>query len=84
VIPTTGRTRLNVKSIGNEISVDRIIVNSGDVIIGDSTGFVVVPHKQANTVLERARRYQADDIEAAAQLQRGISFTEVMKEFKRI
>jgi regulator of RNase E activity RraA len=73
-----------VKSIGNEISVDRIIVNSGDVIIGDSTGLVVVPHKQANTVLERARRYQADDIEAAAQLQRGISFTEVMKEFKRI
>jgi len=84
VIPTTGRTRLNVKSIGNEISVDRIIVNSGDVIIGDSTGLVVVPHKQANTVLERARRYQADDIKAAAQLQRGISFTEVMKEFRRI
>jgi regulator of RNase E activity RraA len=84
VIPTTGRTRLNVKSIGHEINLDGITVNSGDAIIGDSTGLVVVPHKKADLVLERAVRYQADDIKAAAQLKRGISFTDVMKEFKRI
>lgn len=84
VIPTTGRTRLNVKSIGNEISVDGVIVNCGDVIIGDSTGLVVVPYDQAPKVLEKAMLYQADDIKAAFEIRRGISFAEVMKQFKRI
>ncbi len=84
VIPTTGRTRLNVKSIGNEISVDGVIVNCGDVIIGDSTGLVVVPYDQAPKVLEKAMLYQADDIKAAFEIRRGISFVEVMKQFKRI
>ena len=84
MIPTTGRTRLNVKSIGNEISVDGVIVNCGDVIIGDSTGLVVVPYDQAPKVLEKAMLYQADDIKAAFEIRRGISFAEVMKQFKRI
>ena len=84
VIPTTGRTRLNVKSIGNEINLDGISVNCGDIIIGDSTGLVVVPEDQAQTVLERATQYQPDDIQASSEIRRGISFTEVMKQFKRI
>ena len=73
-----------MKSIGNEINLDGISVNCGDIIIGDSTGLVVVPEDQAQTVLERATQYQADDIQAASEIRRGISFTEVMKQFKRI
>lgn len=84
VIPTTGRTRLNVKSIGSEISLDGVIVNCGDLIIGDSTGMVVVPYDQALKVLEKATLYQTDDIQAASEIRRGVSFTEVMNQFKRI
>ncbi|MDA0237243.1 MAG: RraA family protein [Proteobacteria bacterium] len=84
VIPTTGRTRLHVKSIGSPISLDGISVDSGDIIIGDSTGLVVVPHAQAFAVLEKATLYQKDDIQAAAEIRRGVSFTAVMKQFKRI
>ncbi|HBZ18134.1 MAG TPA: aspartate aminotransferase [Betaproteobacteria bacterium] len=84
VIPTTGRTRLHVKSIGGPISLDGIAVESGDIIIGDSTGLVVIPHAKAFTVLEKATLYQKDDLQATAEIRRGISFTEVMKHFKRI
>ena len=64
--------------------MDGIAVESGDIIIGDSTGLVVIPHAKAFTMLEKATLYQKDDLQATAEIRRGISFTEVMKHFKRI
>lgn len=84
VIPTTGRSRLRVKSIGETVTIDGIEVACGDIIVGDSTGVVVVPKNHAYRVLQNALTYQMQDGEAEQEIRAGSSFTEVMSKFKRI
>ena len=64
--------------------IDGIEVACGDIIVGDSTGIVVVPKNQASRVLQNALTYQTQDQEAEQQIRTGSSFTEVMSKFKRI
>ena len=84
VIPTTGRSRLGVKSIGELVMIDGVEVAFGDIVVGDSTGIVVIPRNQASRVLQNALVYQMQDREAEQEIRTGSSFTEVMSKFKRI
>jgi len=49
--------------IGVPIALGGVVVSPGDVIVGDSDGLAVVPAVQAEAVLERARRKNADETE---------------------
>ncbi|MCM3502298.1 methyltransferase [Microbacterium sp. P26] len=49
--------------IGTPIALGGVVVSEGDVIVGDSDGVAVVPAAQAEAVLERARRKNADETE---------------------
>lgn len=84
IVPTTGRSRLNVRSIGEPILIEDVSVDPGDIIIGDSTGLVIIPKAEVSNVLDRSIEYQRQDEMAAKEIKAGVTFSNVMKRFKRI
>jgi regulator of RNase E activity RraA len=74
VVPTTGKRRLKLQSLGETISVGGIKVSQGDVVVGDDTGIVVVPRAQLIDVLEQAERIVAVDARLEERIRRGESF----------
>lgn len=82
--PLTGRSRLQLAAIGEPIRCGGVRVRSGDVVVADGSGVVVVPGEHAARVAELAARYTADDHAAEADLRAGLSFREAMAKFTRI
>ncbi|MEX0152898.1 methyltransferase [Microbacterium sp. LMI1-1-1.1] len=54
--------------VGVPIALGGVVVTPGDVVVGDGDGLAVVPAAEAEAVLERARRKNADESE----IRRGI------------
>jgi len=82
--PLTGRTRLTVAGINEAVSCGGVRVRPGDVIVADGSGVVCIPAESAERVAELATRYAEDDRRAAAELARGLSFSQAMAKFSRI
>jgi regulator of RNase E activity RraA len=82
--PLTGRTRLAVTAIGAPVSCGRVRVRAGDVIVGDGSGVVCIPAEHAAQVADLAASYARDDEVAAAELEKGLTFSAAMARFKRI
>jgi regulator of RNase E activity RraA len=82
--PLTGRTRLAITSINEPVACGGVRVRAGDVIVADGSGVVCVPAEHAEKVLALATGYAADDELAAAELVKGLSFSEAMAKFRRI
>ncbi len=57
--------------IGHPIAAGGIVVNPGDIIVGDLNGVVVVPRKLAPELLERLLTKQALEADYTAAVQRG-------------
>jgi RraA family protein len=43
------------------IACGGVVVHPGDIVVGDADGVVVIPRREAEAVLERARRKQSDE-----------------------
>ncbi|MGI9433435.1 MAG: RraA family protein [Geminicoccaceae bacterium] len=84
MVPTTGRTRIQVVEIGGTIEVSGIRVVTGDVIVADGTGIVCIPKDKAGEVADIAEALQADDDQAVAEIAKGLTFTEAMAKFRKI
>ncbi len=84
VTPTTGRTRLNVAAIGEPIVADGVSVATGDLIVADGTGVVVLPNAMATEIVERAVAFDADDKAAIEDLAQGLTFAQAMAKYTRI
>ena len=84
MIPTTGKTRIRVESIGEPITCSGIRVDPGDAIVADGTGIVCIPAARAAEVAAMATRYAADDAQAMRELREGLSFREAMAKFAKI
>lgn len=82
--PTTGKTRLRVEAINTRISVDGVVVNPGDIIVGDGTGVVRVPADKAAETLALAQAFDRDDRQAMEEMREGLSFTEALAKFAKI
>jgi regulator of RNase E activity RraA len=82
--PLTGRTRLAITGINEPVACAGARVRAGDVIVADGSGVVCVPAEHAAKVLELATGYSADDEQAAAELAKGLTFSEAMAKFRRI
>ena len=76
VAPTTGKTRLQLQSMGEPVTVGGIRVNEGDLVVIDDTGTVVVPRGALPQVLEASERIQAVDAAVEKAIRQGRSFGE--------
>lgn len=83
-VPTTGRTRIRVAEIGGTVSVSGQRVTTGDIIVADGTGIVVVPQDRAEEVLGIAEGLAADDAQATREIESGLTFAEAMRKFRKI
>jgi 4-hydroxy-4-methyl-2-oxoglutarate aldolase len=60
--------RLEVTGIGSTLTIDGVTISSGDLVVGDDDGIVIVPEQYADNVIafahrkDRAERLFADDI----------------------
>ena len=84
VLPLSGKTRVKVVAINTPIRIDNVMVNPGDIIVGDSTGMVCVPAAVAQDVLERAEVLERDDRQAIEDIKSGSSFTEALAKFAKL
>ena len=82
--PLTGRTRLAITGINETINCGGVRVRPGDVIVADGSGVVCIPAQHAARVAELAQRYARDDEAAAAELAKGLTFSQAMARFQRI
>lgn len=84
VVPLSGKTRVKVIEINTTIKIDGMPVHPGDIIIGDSSGIVVVPRDRAAEVAERAAELERQDRQASEEIRNGLSFTEALKKFAKL
>jgi len=82
--PLTGRSRLSVAAINEPASCGGVRVRPGDVIVADGSGAVCIPAEHAAGVATLAARYARDDEAAAAELRKGLTFSQAMATFSRI
>jgi regulator of RNase E activity RraA len=82
--PLTGRTRLAITHINEPVACGGVRIRAGDVIVADGSGVVCIPADHAARVAELAEGYARDDAQAAAELAKGLTFTQALAKFQRI
>jgi regulator of RNase E activity RraA len=76
VVPTTGKTRLRLQSMGQPVTIGGVTVNEGDLVVVDDTGVVVVPRAELPRVLAEAEDLLAVDEAVEKGVRAGKSFAE--------
>jgi 4-hydroxy-4-methyl-2-oxoglutarate aldolase len=64
-------------AINVPISCAGVLVNPGDIVLGDDDGVVVVPHDDAERVLALADEHLAGELERVAMVENGMRLTDV-------
>ena len=76
VTPVTGKTRLKLQALGEPVTIGGVTVHEGDLVVGDDTGIVVVPHADIARGLEEAERILEIDLAVERGIQEGKTFGE--------
>lgn len=84
VVPLSGKTRVKVIEVNTTVKIDNMPVHPGDIIIGDSSGIVVVPLERAEEVARLAAVLEQQDRQASEQIRQGLSFTEALRKFAKL
>ena len=74
-----GTVKKNLGSINHPILFGEVMVNPGDLVLGDDDGMVVIPLGKIEVVLEASRRRVEKEKEKAAMLGKGITSIELNK-----
>lgn len=88
VVPRGTHTMLTGRKdpigINVPISCAGMIVNPGDIIIGDEVGVVVVPLEKAEEILEKSQKQAALEEATRAEIRKGKTVDELLDEFGRL
>lgn len=84
VVPLSGKTRVKVIEINTTVKIDGMPVHAGDIIVGDSSGLVVVPLAHAAEVACLAGELERQDRQACEEIRKGLSFTEALRKFAKL
>jgi regulator of RNase E activity RraA len=76
VTPVTGKTRLQLQSLGEPVAIGGVTVSEGDLVVGDDTGIVVVPRSDIARALEEAERILEVDLAVEHGIREGKTFAE--------
>ncbi|WP_206957889.1 RraA family protein [Trinickia acidisoli] len=83
-IPVDTQGSYRVVSTGHSCVIDNKTVNTGDLIVSDSSGTVVVPAELIDCVLERAWRTDELETDMLRQIRGGRSLPQLVEERRRI
>jgi regulator of RNase E activity RraA len=84
LVPTSGKTRIKILSINKPIECSDVKIEPGDIIIGDSTGLVVIPSSRALDILEKAMELEKKERKFENELKKGGSFQETAKKLRHL
>jgi regulator of RNase E activity RraA len=79
-VPVTARGRLRQKSAGEPILVGDVTVRSGDVVMADEGGVVVVPRERATEVLDAAQCLAERETAIEAEVRAGVPLPQAMRD----
>jgi len=77
----TGKDRVMVDAVQVMVSIGKVQVKPGDILVGDNSGVVVVPQEMADAVLSAARQIEAAEGAILDAIRTGLSVTEARKKF---
>jgi len=84
MVPTTGRTRLQVETINEPIVAGGVQVEPGDIIVADGTGVICLPHQDVARIVDLAEEYARDDASAIEDMKLGLTFSDAMAKYRKI
>jgi len=76
VTPVTGKTRLKLQALGEQINIGGVAVQEGDLVVGDETGIVVVPRLHLVRAVEEAERALEVDLAVERGIREGKTFAD--------
>ena len=80
VVPTAGKTRLRLASVGEEpVTCGGVSVHPGDFIFSDDTGVVSVPQDMLDDTLEEVRKIKLKEDAFKEGLAKGLPYLEAAK-----
>jgi regulator of RNase E activity RraA len=84
VVPSTSLGRTEVVGVNVPICCGGVLVNPGDVIVGDNDGVVVIPKDKLDQVLESAKGMDEKESRMTRELKQGRSLLDTVKKYSRI
>lgn len=88
IVPRSTHTivsgRMEPIEINVPIQCAGVVVNPGDIVIGDEVGVTVVPLESAAEVLEKARHQAEMEEQTRAKIREGKTVEELLEEFGRL
>jgi regulator of RNase E activity RraA len=79
-LPVTGRRRVRLVATGIPIQLDGVDVAPDDILVGDDTGIVRVPHADLENVTVRAALIDARDRRVREYVEKGANFSDAFKQ----
>ncbi len=73
-----GTTKNYFGFINHPITCGGVIVNPGDIVIGDDDGVVVIKQEEASEILKKCRERDANETNILKQLEQGKSLLELL------
>ncbi|MEM3578104.1 MAG: RraA family protein [Candidatus Bathyarchaeia archaeon] len=83
-VPTNSVGRTEVVDVNVPIICGGVLVNPGDIIVGDADGVVVIPKEKLEEVVHRALKIEDVEKRMAADLGKGASVLETVKKYSRM
>ena len=74
-----GTVKGTLGRVNHPLLFGQVVVDPGDLVLGDDDGLVIVPRGEMETVLKAARERTANEVNKAAELARGVSSVELNK-----
>jgi len=84
IVPTNTVGRTEVVDINVPVRCGGIMVNPGDVIVGDNDGVVVIPRDKLEQVVELANGMDEKERKMTKELKQGRSLLETVNKYSRI
>jgi 4-hydroxy-4-methyl-2-oxoglutarate aldolase len=73
-----GTTKMTPGEIGRPLVLGNVLINPGDIVVGDHDGVVVVPLEKAEEVLAAAKAKEAAEAEIMRQIRAGASTMDIL------
>lgn len=84
IVPSTSTGRLTTVKVNVPIICGGVLVNPGDIVVGDDDGVVVIPKERLEEVVEDALEIERIEKEEAEEIKMGKPILDVIKKYDRL